>query len=860
MKFTKNKLAQLITFSLFLGASGCTQNAAVNPANALEESVKLDFATYDGHHKTVSFDIVSTDSSGLREYRQTTTEKLREGGPSTITYTEKTEKPYIRTGNLAFDALFAMAAHESELLSVNNIRDGSYNNGNSIPCDCFVTGEKWHFVWTRDLAYAVYLKMAMLDPKRVQNSLEFKLSGYRSGLTKPEFAQGSDDGLQIIQDTGSGGSWPISTDRNTWSFGAAALLDNLEGEAYDNFAKIALKALINTIENDRKVVFDQEYGLYNGEQSFLDWREQTYATWTPLDLSTMATAKALSTNVGFYQSLVLASKLASEQGEAELSTKYLTWANQLKAAINEHLWLPEKGLYSSLTTAHFENVAMEKFDWLGQSLAIISGIASPEQSQQILANYPHGPMGAPVIFPQQPGIAVYHNRALWPFVTAFGLKAAVHGENQAVANAAYDSLIRGAALNLSNMENLEWLTGQALWEEPNDPSLNGPVINSKRQLWSVAAYLDMVISNVFGINTEDGEMVLKPFITTKLAKQYFMSQKSLSLNNLLWKNKRLNISITLLRTPSQERESGVYSVAFVKVNGKRLEGNKLTADLLNKTENQIEITLGKATSLNREINLISSVPGELDASVFAPFEPVLSIEKQGEQVQLKIEDKRNQQPVFYEVYRNGQRVTTNLIKQTWNDSINLNEQVCYSVAAVFISSGNKSHHSRVHCVDNGETLNVDSPNWQVSKEVQASDWGSMFANVSPEDKVTVSNINVNSAGTYALQFSYRNNLHNINTGITAGSRWYRVKDTEGNVVSEGGVFFPHIGQDAAPALSTPIQFEAQPGSYSVTLYDYINMSYLENNSTYNAAGGADGAKNEFDLYGLKVMPIISAAK
>jgi hypothetical protein len=44
---------------------------------------------------------------------------------------------------------------------------------------------------------------------------------------------------------------------------------------------------------------------------------------------------------------------------------------------------------------------MYKFDWLGQSLAIITGIADPEQARSILAHYPHGPMGAPVIYPQQ---------------------------------------------------------------------------------------------------------------------------------------------------------------------------------------------------------------------------------------------------------------------------------------------------------------------------------------------------------------------------------------------------------------------------------------------------------------------------
>jgi hypothetical protein len=85
-----------------------------------------------------------------------------------------------------------------------------------------------------------------------------------------------------------------------------------------------------------------------------------------------------------------------------------------------------------------------------------------------------------------------------------------------VADAAYDSLMRGAALNLSNMENLEWLSGQPLLLDEQHPNLIGPVINSKRQLWSVGAYLGMVVRNVFGVSTTATGIVLKPFVTAKL--------------------------------------------------------------------------------------------------------------------------------------------------------------------------------------------------------------------------------------------------------------------------------------------------------------------------------------------------------
>ncbi|UUZ52876.1 hypothetical protein LP419_27435 [Massilia sp. H-1] len=111
--------------------------------------------------------------------------------------------------------------------AVARISDGNYNGGAAVDCACFETGEKWHYVWTRDLSYAADLGLALLDPQRVRNSLDFKLSGWRSGVRPQQQAAGSADGLQIIQDTGSGGSWPVSTDRVTWAFGAERVLATL---------------------------------------------------------------------------------------------------------------------------------------------------------------------------------------------------------------------------------------------------------------------------------------------------------------------------------------------------------------------------------------------------------------------------------------------------------------------------------------------------------------------------------------------------------------------------------------------------------------------------------------------------------
>jgi len=525
---------------------------ATDPHAGHPLAASLIFPTWDGKQETVRFSIEDARAA-LRSYTQSTTMQLRDPGPQYVRYRESEALPFVRTGNIAFDALFALAGAEMRQNAVREIRDGNYNGGAPIACDCFATGEKWHYVWTRDLSYAADLGLAMLDPQRVRNSLGFKLSGYRPGIAKAAQVAGGRDGVQVVQDTGSGGSWPVSTDRVAWAFAAEEVLKLLPPEERTAFARLALNALSNTIDNDRLAAFDRDTGLYTGEQSFLDWRDQSYASWIPDDLSSMATSKALSTNVAHYKALHLAARLAREHGDAARAKRYAQWARELKTAINARLWLDDAGMYSSLTAGHFDGAPMYKFDWLGQALAIITGVASPDRARRILANYRHGPMGAPVIWPQQQGMPVYHNRAIWPFVTGYGLKAATQAGNVSVADAAYDSLMRGAALNLSNMENLEWLSGQPLLLDERNPTLSGPVINSRRQLWSVGAYLGMVIENVFGVSTSDEGITLAPFVTARLRRAAFGASGEAVLHNLRLRGKLIDIR---LQRPEASKENG----------------------------------------------------------------------------------------------------------------------------------------------------------------------------------------------------------------------------------------------------------------------------------------------------------------
>ena len=471
--------------------------------------------------------------------------------------------PYaVQTASPLFDGLYAMAQDDLRQDSVASIRDGAFDHDQPIPCHCFETGAKWHYVWTRDLSYAVDLGLWRFDPARSRNGLRFKLSDSRV----PDAPEGPDlKGPFVMQDTGSGGSWPISTDRVAWFLAARHLLDDAA------FANATWQALTNTLAQDRQYAFDAAMGLYRGETSFLDWREQSYPAWMADDVVPIAQSYALSTNVLHYQALELATQMAEQRHDAR-AADYQAQAEALKAAINTHFWRADRGMYMSYLGG--DGAPYDTYDLLGLALAIDSGVADTDRARQSLANYPVWPAGSPVIWPERVDQPIYHNRAIWPFVSAYALRAARKLDDPAHIAFEITSLMRGAALAGSNMENYE-LTTEAT--HVDDGKLGGPVVDSPRQLWSVAGYLAMVGEGVFG-HEADGR--IEPKLPVALVPMLFGKKDSISL--------QLPGRQITLKLP------------------KKLAGNLLVADRIEQHGNDSVVQL-KAVKLP-ELALRSTVP------------------------------------------------------------------------------------------------------------------------------------------------------------------------------------------------------------------------------------------------------------
>lgn len=770
---------------------------------------------------------------------------------------ETADRPSVQTKNDLFDALYQMALDEAKEGSVDSIHDGAFSNGGALPCaqgGCFETGRKWTYVWTRDTAYAADLGLGWLDPVRAKNSLDFKLSTRRDG---------SD--LQIVQDTGTGGSYPVSTDRAVWALGAREILQHLSGAERTAFRDRAFTAIENTIEHDRGIIFDPKDGLYRGEQSFLDWREQSYPAWTVPDLAHIAASKSLSTNVAHLALIDTGAELAEERGDAATAASLKKMAGELRTAIRTRLWLDEDKQFSTYVTTALDPAPARRFDLLGTSLAVLHDVATPEQARDAIANYPTLPKGPPVIFPQQKDTPIYHNRAIWPFVTAYWTKAAKKTRNDGAYDAGVRSLMRGAALNLSNMENLEVVSGKAFLE---DGAASGPVVNSQRQLWSVAGYVGMVHGEIFGVSAEPKGLRVAPFLTRGLRKTLFASAETMTLNNLPFRGKKVSI---VMRVPAAtDAADGAYVVKSVRINGVLAEGGFIDEARL-ASRNTVDVELAEDTAPAQKVKTIASTSDY--RSIFAPKTPaVTSIAVSGASKLSLSLDLAGEAAgdVTVSVYRDGVRVAKDLPGTTtsWDDANTNGEATpshCYTVETRYTASGNVSQRANPVCFWGGtgsRVTSVPASSFTVSGGNGVTSYGRFFYESwgDPGHQI-VATVDATRTGDHLVQAVYGNGAGAINTGITCAVKHVSVEELPGGaVVGEGYLVMPQRADWASWGDSSPLRVKLVAGkSYRVRLtHDAraVNMSAFSHFAQFTGGtGGTGGAFFRVNIAELKILSL-----
>ena len=598
--------------------------------------------------------------------------------------------PQFSSDSKLLNALYNMALEESD----NLVTDDDY----------FDTGAKWGGVWTRDLSYASMLSLSTTHPDIVKNGLLKKVANDR-----------------IIQDTGTGGAWPVSTDRMIWVPAAFHLYKVTGDKEWLDFIYIVIK---NSIEDDLKIAYSND-GLVKGESSFIDWRENSYPRWMqPVDIYD---SENLGTVAAHYESLIVLSEISKILNKD--ASKYLKIATDLKTSINNKFWMENKGYYGNFLYGRKYLSLSPKAEALGTANIIRFGIADGETAAKTIENFPVVDWGTPVFYPQIPNIHPYHNNGIWPFVQGYWNLAAKKVKNDKAVEFGMASLIRGGALFLTNYEN--WVAETGDWEQTDVEAMN-----SHNMLWSVAAQLSNYYDILFGIEYNTNSITFLPLVP----KGYGTGK--LVLNNFKYRNSILNITVT-------GYGDGISSF---KVNGKD-QDNSIVAS--SEGVVNIEIIMNNSINENSKINL---VPNQT-----SPETPVAKMNGN------KLEWNSIDGSRLYQVIKNGKVIREprlNYIKLLDTDSL-----ASYQIKAID-SNGNESFLSEP--IDFGKYY---SKNITVSKFNNTSDNKNEHIVLS---KIENNNISVNfkapKSGKYFIKFEYANGSGPINTENKCAIRSLYVKN------------------------------------------------------------------------------------
>lgn len=343
------------------------------------------------------------------------------------------------------------------------------------------TGKLWGGVWTRDVSYSTLLALSYMNPDVTRTSLMKKV---RNG--------------RIVQDTGTGGSWPVSTDRIVWTL-AAWQLYLANGDR--GWLKQCYDIVRNTLLQDEAAVYDTATGLVRGESSFLDWREESYPRWMqPADI---ASSECLGTNALFFRANEIAARMGQLCGDYDGASHFAQMADRIKTAINDRLWMDDKGYYGQYLYGRGNLILSPRSETLGEALCIIFGIADNNRAQRIVNSVGLTPYGTPCFAPQIPNVYPYHNNAVWPFVQAYWMWASAIAGNSRSVEHSIASIYRPAALFATNQENFVAETGDCL-----------TAMNSPNMLWSIAGNISIAHRILMGITFEEEGLTFRPFVPT----------------------------------------------------------------------------------------------------------------------------------------------------------------------------------------------------------------------------------------------------------------------------------------------------------------------------------------------------------
>ena len=398
-----------------------------------------------------------------------------------------------------------------QLTTPNKLHAAIYNMGldemvNAVEPDTTLrTGKEWAGVWTRDVSYSILLSMAYLQPEASMISLMKKI----------------DPMGRIIQDTGSGGAWPVSTDREIWCVAAWEVYKVTGDRKWLEYIYPIIK---RSLETDRVAFYDTETGLVKGETSFIDWREQSHPRW--VQCADIYNTETLSTSVVHAEAWKVLGEIATILGHKDVAKDAFAQAEKITEAVNSNLWMDDKGYYAMYLYGRDNLITNPRAETLGESLAVMWDVAPADRAKSITINNPTTPFGVANFYPFIPDMPAYHNKSLWPWVGSWWALANAKVGNEEGVMQAIGNVFRPAALFCTNKENYNLENGDIATE-----------LNSSNMLWCLSGNIALTHKILFGIDFEKDGLAFHPFVPKALG-------ATRSLNGFKYRDANLDITVS----------------------------------------------------------------------------------------------------------------------------------------------------------------------------------------------------------------------------------------------------------------------------------------------------------------------------
>lgn len=615
-------------------------------------------------------------------------------------------------------------------------------------------------VYTRDLGYAVLLSLALMDAQAAQSSL---MERVRDG--------------KIIQDRGTGGSWPVTTDRAVWVMGAWEVYLATGDKMW---LQRCYEIVRHSLAQDEDIIYNPVSGLVKGELSLPNCRKEVYPYWMqPTDISQ---SECLSTNALFFRANEIAARMASLCGDKTSANHYQETANRIKKAINDHLWIEEKGYYGQYLYGRVGQTLSPRSETMGEAMCILFGIADEQRARRIVRSMPTTYYGAPCFSPQIPNVYSYHNNAVWPYIQAYWAWAASATSNSVSVVQSIAAIYRPTALMATNKESFVATTGGY-----------NTAANSGNALLSIAANASIPLRVLAGISLGEDGISFQPTVP-----KAWTDKKQL--NNIKYRKATLDISI--------QGHGDIVKACYI--DGKKQKSAFFPA----------------STTGHHSVRLVMS--GDF-SNYDSPLQSPVAVAPETPRAWLDGTNRMAWQQATgakdYKVLRNGNTIAIqpeSLTGENYYDLPDEDDYAEYQVIAID-EDGNESFASEpLAHFDMQYSRNYDIAAFATPSTFEkCKGYGCSGAvEITPTVNTRINiNIDVPADGEYAVDFRYANGSGSPVSGDQCVSRMLWVDGKKA-----GCVIFPQRGKDIWTnwGYSTPLRIHLKKGAQTLVLIYELN--------------------------------------